>query len=96
MKKHSYVSNKNDSPLFSIMALIVHHISTHTNLCVPSANIKHGGVVGFGDESSHLDVSDAVVDTEQRLPPKLGDSTSYQGYRYQRGAHSRTCKRRRV
>lgn len=70
-------------------------LHTETNLCVPSTNIKHGGVVGFCDESTHLNVPDAVVDTEERLPPKLCDCTSHQSHRHQGGPHTRAWKRKR-
>lgn len=60
---------------------------TRTNLRVSSANIQHCWVVGSRDESTHLNVSDAVVDSEQRLPPKLCNRTSHQRHRHQRGPH---------
>lgn len=65
-------------------------LHTETDLRVPSTNVKHGGVVGLCDESAHLDVSDTVVDTEERLPPKLCDCASHQSHRHQGGAHTGT------
>lgn len=38
---------------------------------------------------------DAVVDTEERLPPKLRDCTSHQSHRHQGSPHTRTWKRER-
>lgn len=69
-------------------------LHTETHLCVPSANIQHGGVVGFCDKSAHLNVADTVVDTQERLSPKLCDCTSHQSHRHQGGTHTRTCGRR--
>lgn len=63
-----------------------------TNLCVPSTDIKHGGVVGFGDESAHLNVPNTVVDTEEWLPPKLCNCTSHQSHRHQGGTHTWTLR----
>lgn len=71
-------------------------LHTETHLCVPSANIQHSGVVGFCDKSAHLNVADTVVDTQERLPPKLRDCTSHQSHRHQGGTHTRTCGRRRA
>lgn len=66
----------------------MYHAVTH--LCVPSTDIKNSGVVGFCDESAHFNVSNAVVDPEQRLSPKLCDCTSHQSHCHQGGTHTRS------
>lgn len=61
--------------------------NTQTHLRVSSADVKHCGVVGLCDEPAHLNVSDAVVDPQQRGPPKLRDCTGHECHRHQRGPH---------
>lgn len=61
--------------------------NTRTHLRVSSADVKHCGIVGACDESTHLNVSDAVVDPQQRRAPKLCDCTGHQRHRHQRGPH---------
>lgn len=61
-----------------------------TNLCVPSTDVQHRGVVGPGDEATHLYVSNTVVHTEERFTPQLGHGTGHQSHCHQGGAHTRT------
>ena len=59
------------------------------HLRVAAADVEHGGVLGAGDESPHLDVADAVVDADDGLVPELGHGARHHGHAGEGRAHAR-------
>jgi len=59
------------------------------DLRVAPGHVQHHGIVGASDLASHLNVSDAVVDADQRLVPQQAQGARGDGDGLQRRAHPR-------
>ena len=57
------------------------------DLRVPAGDVEHDGVDGAGDRAAHLDVRDAVVHADERLPPEQRERARRGGGDLERRAH---------
>mmetsp|Transcript_35397 Transcript_35397/g.92612 ORF Transcript_35397/g.92612 Transcript_35397/m.92612 type:complete len:398 (-) Transcript_35397:111-1304(-) len=64
-------------------------LRVRNDLCVSPTDVKNGGVPGSRDQTPHLDMADAVIDSHERLAPKLCNRTCNDSKHIQRSAHSR-------
>lgn len=58
------------------------------DLRVAAGDVQYDGVHGAGDRASHLDVRDAVVDADERLPPEERQSPGRRRRDLERRAHA--------
>ena len=65
-------------------------VACDTHLGIAAADVENDGIYGAGDQTTHFNVADAMVHTDDRLVPQLRQRARNHGTHLQRRTHARS------